>query len=215
MPKSPNVQINAQIPKLNIANSARLILASASPRRAELLRAAGFDFIVRRAEVDESVRTGESPRGYVLRLALDKSQAVRRDAGDVVLAADTTVVVDDEILGKPVDEADAVRMLRRLAGRSHLVLTGVCVLSGDAVESRVVTTEVEFLPMSEDEIAWYVATGEPMDKAGGYGIQGRCSRFVSRVAGSYTNVVGLPVAVVYDVLKQLNVTAGEFGRPEE
>ncbi len=125
-----------------------------------------------------------------------------------MLAADTTVVVDDEILGKPVDEADAVRMLRRLAGRSHQVLTGVCVLSGDAVDSRVAVTDVEFLPMSEDEIAWYVATGEPMDKAGAYGIQGSCSRFISRVDGSYSNVVGLPVAVVYDMLKRLQRIVG-------
>ena len=193
---------------MKIADSSTLILASASPRRAELLHAAGFQFVVRAPAVDESVGDGESARDYVLRLSVDKARAVTRGPGELVLAADTTVVVDDEILGKPVDELDAVRMLRRLAGRSHQVLTGVCVLSGDAVESRVATTEVEFLPMDEDEIAWYVATGEPMDKAGAYGIQGRCSRFVARVDGSYANVVGLPVAVVYDILKRLQTIAG-------
>jgi septum formation protein len=123
-----------------------------------------------------------------------------------VLAADTTVVVDDDILGKPVDDLDAARMLRRLAGRSHQVLTGVCILRRDEVTTQVAATEVEFVPMHEDEIAWYVATGEPMDKAGAYGIQGRCSRFISRVNGSYANVVGLPLALVYDMLKRLQTS---------
>jgi septum formation protein len=191
---------------LNIANSPTLVLASASPRRAELLRAAGFDFIIRSADVDESVRAGESARDYVLRLAVDKATAVPRGSGEVVLAADTTVVVDDDILGKPVDDLDAARMLRRLAGRSHQVLTGVCILRRDEVTTQVAATEVEFVPMHEDEIAWYVATGEPMDKAGAYGIQGRCSRFISRVNGSYANVVGLPLALVYDMLKRLQTS---------
>jgi septum formation protein len=191
---------------LNIANSPTLVLASASPRRAELLRAAGFDFIIRSVDVDESVRAGESARDYVLRLAVDKATAVPRTSGEVVLAADTTVVVDDDILGKPVDDLDAARMLRRLAGRSHQVLTGVCILRRDEVTTQVAATEVEFVPMHEDEIAWYVATGEPMDKAGAYGIQGRCSRFISRVNGSYANVVGLPLALVYDMLKRLQTS---------
>ena len=188
---------------MNIADSPRLVLASRSPRRAELLRAAGFDFVIRSADVDESVHAGESPRDYVLRLAVAKARAVTRQSGEVVLAADTTVVVDDDILGKPVDNLDAIRMLRRLAGRSHQVLTGVCVLGSDEVDARVSATDVEFLPMDEDEIAWYVATGEPMDKAGAYGIQGRCSRFISRVNGSYANVVGLPLTLVYEMLKRL------------
>ena len=191
---------------MNIAISSTLVLASSSPRRAELLRAAGFDFVIRSADVDESVRAGEAPRDYVRRLAVDKARAVTRGSGEVVIAADTTVVVDDEMLGKPVDEADAIRMLRRLAGRSHEVLTGVCVLSGDELDARVAATKVEFLPLDGDEIAWYVATGEPMDKAGAYGIQGRCSRFISRVNGSYSNVVGLPLAVVYDMLKRLQAS---------
>lgn len=167
------------------------------------MRAAGFDFVVRATDVDERVRPGETPRDYVLRLAVDKARAVTRGSGEVVLAADTSVVVDDDILGKPVDDLDATRMLRRLAGRSHQVLTGVCVLWDDRVDAQVAATEVEFRPMDEDEIAWYVATGEPMDKAGAYGIQGRCARFISRVDGSYANVVGLPLALVYDMLKRL------------
>lgn len=178
-----------------------LVLASASPRRAELLRAAGFEFVIRTADVDETVRTGETPRDYVRRLAGDKARAVGRAPGEVVLAADTTVVVDGAILAKPDDEADAVRMLRLLAGRRHEVLTGVCLLRGDVADVRVASTVVEFCPMSEDEIAWYVASGEPRDKAGAYGIQGRMSRFVGRIDGSYSNVVGLPVALVYDMMR--------------
>ena len=193
---------------LQSEESVPLVLASASPRRAELLRAAGFAFIVRVADVDESVRDGEAPDAYVLRLAVEKARAATRAPGEVVLAADTTVVVDEEILGKPADPADAARMLRRLAGRSHRVLTGVCVLAGNSVDARVAATEVEFLPLDETEIRWYVATGEPMDKAGAYGIQGRCSRFIARVDGSYPNVVGLPVALVYEMLKQRGVPCG-------
>lgn len=177
-----------------------VVLASASPRRAELLRAAGVDFIVRPAQVDESVQDGEEARDYVLRLAIEKAQAVPRVNTEVVLAADTTVVLDDEVLGKPADEADAVRMLQRLAGRSHEVLTGVCVAVHDVLDARVATTAVQFAAMSDDEIAWYVASGEPMDKAGAYGIQGRASRFVTGIRGSYSNVVGLPVALVYEML---------------
>src|SRR4051812_6608303 len=149
----------AQILKLTIAASPSLILASASPRRAELLRAAGFDFVVRTADIDESRRAGESPREYVLRLAVEKARAVEHRAGDVVLAADTTVVVDGSILGKPVDEADARRMLRQLAGRAHDVLTGVCVSQGETVDARADETRVSLLPMSEVEIGWYVGSG--------------------------------------------------------
>jgi len=183
-----------------LTNARAVVLASASPRRAELLRAAGVEFIIRPAQVDESVQDGEAARDYVLRLAIEKAQAVPRVNTDVVLAADTTVVLDDEVLGKPADEADAVRMLRRLAGRSHEVLTGVCVAVHDGLDARVATTAVQFATMSDDEIAWYVASGEPMDKAGAYGIQGRASRFVTGIRGSYSNVVGLPVALVYEML---------------
>lgn len=181
-----------------------LILASASPRRAELLRAAGYDFVVRVADVDESVRPGEVPREYVLRVAREKALTVPRTPDDFVVAADTTVVVDNVILAKPADAADAARMLRVLSGRWHDVLTGVCIVRGQAVDVRVADTRVEFMPMSGDDIDWYVASGEPMDKAGGYGIQGRAARYVRRVDGSYSNVVGLPVALVHEML----MTAG-------
>lgn len=183
-----------------LTNAPAVVLASASPRRADLLRAAGVEFIVRPAHVDESVRDGEAARDYVLRLAIEKAQAVPRVGRDLVLAADTTVVLEDEVLGKPADVADAARMLRRLAGRSHEVLTGVCVAVHDAHDARVATTSVQLAAMSDDEIAWYVASGEPMDKAGAYGIQGRASRFVTGIRGSYSNVVGLPVALVYEML---------------
>jgi septum formation protein len=167
-----------------------------------LLRAAGLEFDVRPADVDESVRAGEAPRDYVRRVAIAKARAVARDEAEVILAADTTVVVDADILGKPSDAADAARMLRRLAGRSHDVLTAVCVLQGGTIETRIAATAVDVLPLTEDEIAWYVASGEPMDKAGAYGIQGLASRFIRRIDGSYTNVVGLPVALVYELLQR-------------
>jgi septum formation protein len=177
-----------------------LILASASPRRSELLRAAGYDFAVRVADVDEAVHPGESPEGYVRRVAIDKARAVGRQPGEFVLAADTTVVVDGAMLGKPSDVADAVRMLSLLAGRAHEVLTGVCLLRSAGADVRVAATRVEFQPMTGEDISWYVASGEPMDKAGAYGIQGRAARFVARIEGSYSNVVGLPVAVVHAML---------------
>jgi septum formation protein len=169
-----------------------------------LLLAAGIAFDVEPARVDESVRGGESPADYVRRVAEDKAQTVYRQRRDsVVLAADTTVVVDSHILGKPLDAADARRMLALLSGRSHEVITGVTVAGpGEAsLDTRVETTTVELAPMSVDEIAWYVASGEPMDKAGAYAIQGLASRFVTRIRGSYSNVVGLPIALVYDMLK--------------
>jgi septum formation protein len=138
----------------------------------------------------------------VQRVALDKARAIHRQRPDrIVLAADTTVVVDDEILGKPVDDDDARRMLRLLSGRSHEVMTGVAVAGPAGVVTRMEITTVEFAPMSDDEIAWYVASGEPTDKAGAYGIQGLASRFVARIHGSYSNVVGLPVALVHEMLK--------------
>jgi septum formation protein len=191
----------------------RLILASASPRRAELLRAAGIAFDVVAADVDESVHAGEPAEAYARRVAEAKARAVCRRAGGVVLAADTVVVVDAHILGKPADEHDARRMLRLLAGRAHQVLTGVCVCEAGPrpsdglaagsprVALAVDRTLVEFAPLTGAEIDWYVASGEPMDKAGAYAIQGLASRFVSRIEGSYSNVVGLPVARVYEMLR--------------
>jgi septum formation protein len=182
----------------------RLILASSSPRRAALLRAAGIDFEVQPADVDESVRAAEAPADYVRRLASTKAEAVAaRVPGRVVLAADTSVVVDGQILGKPSDEAEAARMLRLLSGRAHEVLTGVCVTDGSSPLVEVACTQVEFAPLSEEDIAWYVSTGEPIDKAGAYGVQGLASRFVTAIHGSYSNVVGLPVALVHDMLRRV------------
>lgn len=180
-----------------------IILASASPRRADLLRSAGIAFDVEAADVDESPHPGETPESYVQRLAAEKAQVVAvRRPGRRVLAADTTVVVGGRLLGKPADAADAARMLRDVAGRAHEVLTGVC-LAGPEPGRRVVVLErttVEFSTMSDDEIEAYVRSGEPMDKAGAYAIQGLASRYITRIDGSYSNVVGLPVALVYRLL---------------
>jgi septum formation protein len=185
----------------------RLVLASSSPRRAELLTAAGIDFDTMPADVDETVQNGESAEHYTRRVADAKACIVLgRSHGRPVLAADTVVVVDGKILGKPADAEDARRMLRLLSGRRHEVVTAVSLsLGGEDDTCPTATgmerTTVEFAPLSEEEIAWYVASGEPMDKAGGYGIQGLGSRFVTRIDGSYSNVVGLPVALVYKLLK--------------
>ena len=185
-----------------------LILASASPRRRELLAQAGYEFEVRAAHIDEEPCPDEEPAAYVMRLAREKAQAAFAAAGTegrgtkglIVLGADTTVVVDGEILGKPADAADAARMLRRLSGRTHRVMTGVAVATERGTEVAVEVTEVEFLPLSDEEIAGYVATGEPLDKAGAYGIQGRAARWIPRIEGCYFNVVGLPLARVAAML---------------
>jgi len=185
---------------------APLVLASASPRRSELLTSAGFRFTVDPADVDESPVAGENPRAYVLRIARDKARVVaarRRETGAVVLAADTTVVADDDILAKPENDLDAIRMLQMLAGRVHDVFTGVVVRAGDRELSEVVPSRVRLLPITADEISWYVKSGEPIGKAGAYGIQGRAARFVDWIEGSWSNVVGLPVATVYTLLKDL------------
>jgi septum formation protein len=178
----------------------RLILASASPRRADLLREAGIDVEIQPANVDEDVAPHELPAAYVRRVAEAKARAISgREPGRLVLAADTAVVVDGEILGKPTGSEDAARMLRLLSGRTHQVVSGVCLLKDHerVVETVVEVSTVEFAALSSAEIAWYVGSGESMDKAGGYGIQGLASRFVTRIEGSYSNVVGLPIAVVY------------------
>ena len=189
-----------------------LVLASASPRRQELLRNAGIAFTVQAANVDETPQAGEAPRDYAERLAREKALAVfQRRPQDFVLGADTIVVVDDLILGKPRDADDAARMLRMLSGRTHAVITGVCVVGGGvrgqgsgvraqcSVASE--TTLVTFCELSDDQIRDYVATGEPMDKAGAYAIQGMASRWIPRIEGDYSNVVGLPVALVYRMLR--------------
>jgi septum formation protein len=180
-----------------------IVLASASPRRAELLRAAGIPFEIVPAHVDESPLPGEAADLYVRRIAQAKARAVAGEAiGRLVLAADTVVVVGGEILGKPVDRGDAERMLQLLSGRHHEVLTAVTI----GGETRLESTTVEFSVLSDAEIHGYVASGEPMDKAGAYAIQGLASRFVTRIDGSYSNVVGLPVALVYAMLKSNGVT---------
>lgn len=224
----------------------RLVLASASPRRAELLRAAGFEFETRTIDLDERIRPGEAPEDYVRRLAMEKSAraieiltglktcatteaglktcttsadvaqdfspasetGVAQDLSPasgriVVLAADTAVLVDGTILGKPTDDQDAASMLRRLSGRPHQVMTGVSLRGRKFESSLVETTTVEFSPLDEADIAWYVESGEGRDKAGAYAIQGLASRFIPRIHGSYSNVVGLPIAAVHELLAEI------------
>ena len=183
-----------------------LILASASPRRSELLRKARIVFRVEPAHVPEAPAPGEAPRAYAERLARDKARAIAaRHPNDFVLGADTIVVADEHLLEKPADEADAARMLRLLSGRTHQVTTGVCLCGPvtEIVESE--TTRVIVADLSDEEIADYVHTGEPMDKAGAYGIQGMFSRWVTGIEGDYANVVGLPVARVYQILRNAGV----------
>jgi septum formation protein len=192
-----------------------LVLASASPRRRELLAQAGFTFTVHPAHIPEDPLEGEDPIAYVTRLAREKAQVVFRSLSTednakqesdsepselVVLGADTTVTLDDEILGKPEDAADAARMLHRLSGRTHRVITGVAVVSAQGVEVAAEATAVRFLTLSDQEIDAYVATGEPMDKAGAYAIQGLAARWIPRIEGCYFNVVGLPLALVAAML---------------
>jgi septum formation protein len=188
-----------------------LILASASPRRRELLQQAGFSFEVHPAHIPEEPLEGEDPIAYVSRLAREKAQAVFRELTGTngrldgqslaVLGADTTVTLDKHILGKPEDAADAARMLRLLSGRTHRVITGVALVTAERVEVAAESTAVHFLEMSDAEIAAYVATGEPMDKAGAYAIQGRAARWIPRIEGCYFNVVGLPLALVSRLLE--------------
>lgn len=166
-----------------------------------MLKAAGIEFTVRVAVVNEALLADESPADYVLRLAQEKARAVTCGAGEVVLGADTTVVAGGEILGKPENADDAVRMLNALSGRRHEVITGVCLCDSARLVRETASTSVWFAPLSHAEIEEYVASGEPMDKAGAYGIQGLASRFIDRIEGSYSNVVGLPVALVYRLLQ--------------
>jgi len=181
-----------------------LILASSSPRRAELLRAAGIDFTVRAADVDETIRPNEPPYDYVERLSREKARAVAQ-GDELALGADTTVVINGEIIGKPADAEEAGQMLRALSGQWHEVLTGVTMARADRVISAVSSTRVKFAELSDAEIKWYVSTGEPMDKAGAYAIQGHASLFVERIEGSYSNVVGLPVQLTYQLARQMGV----------
>jgi septum formation protein len=180
------------------------ILASASPRRAELLTAAGFLFEIVPADVDETPLTGEPARTYALRVARAKAEEVsRRSSADrIILAADTVVVAGERLMGKPVDAKDAESMLNALSGAAHQVHTAVVVRSPAGQAEEVVTTEVRFNRLSDAEIAWYLSTGEFEGKAGGYGIQGRAARFIDGIDGSWSNVVGLPIATVYRLLSR-------------
>ena len=180
-----------------------LVLASASPRRQELLRNAGISFEVQPAHIPEDPLPGEQAKDCAERLAREKALAIAKERPqDVVLGADTVVVVDGRILGKPLDAADAARMLRMLSGREHQVITGVCLVAGGQWSVASESTSVAFSEITDKEIADYVATGEPMDKAGAYAIQGIASRWIPRIEGDYSNVVGLPVALVWRMLRE-------------
>jgi septum formation protein len=186
-----------------------LILASRSPRRAELLRQLGVRFEQRPADIDERQLSGESVEEYVARLAWEKSAALLPESGEVaVLAADTCVVLDDEILDKPEDHFDALAILARLSGREHRVLTSVCVRSGAQVEEAISESRVKFANLSREQCEAYIASGEVWDKAGAYGIQGLAGAFVEQIQGSYTGVVGLPLAETWELLRRVGVTTG-------
>lgn len=180
-----------------------LVLASASPRRQELLHKAGISFEVQPANVPEDPLPAETAKDCAERLARDKALAIAKQRpNDAVLGADTVVVIDNQILGKPVDVADAQKMLSMLSGREHEVITGVCLVAGGKTVLSSETTSVTMSEISPEEITLYVASGEPMDKAGAYAIQGIASRWIPRIEGDYSNVVGLPVALVYRMLRQ-------------
>lgn len=185
----------------------RLVLASSSPRRAEILRAVGWPFEVSPANIKEERAAGENAVAYVERLAREKVEvAAQLYPARLVLGADTTVVIEGDVLEKPRDEHDARRMLRRLSGRWHDVLTGVALVRAGQASRRLVSharTEVRFAEMSDAEIDWYVASGEPMDKAGAYAVQGRASLFIEAIRGDYWNVVGLPVQLVYRMSREM------------
>jgi septum formation protein len=196
----------------------RLVLASRSPRRRELLASVGVEAEIRPADTDESVREGEGADGYVRRVAREKAHAVSAAPGELVLAADTAVVLDGAILGKPRDPADARRMLRALSGRTHVVATGVHALApgvgaaGAREEAIVVSSAVRFVTLSDERIAWYVSTGEPLDKAGAYAVQGAGGSLVRGVAGSVSNVIGLPLPETLSLLARLGL-ALPWGAP--
>jgi septum formation protein len=179
----------------------KLILASASPRRRELLLQAGVAFDVRAADIDESRKPNEAPVDFVQRLALEKAEAVLALHPDaVVLGADTTVVLDGNVLNKPADVTEAEAMLRSLSGREHRVLTGIAMVSRDMQKQHVETTTVFFAPISEEDLAHYLSTGDSLDKAGAYGIQGYAARWITRIEGDFFNVVGLPIAATMQLL---------------
>ena len=186
----------------------KLVLASASPRRRELLSAIGLDFEVVPSRIVEQRGEDETPEVYVLRLSQEKAEEVSAKRQDSwVIGADTTVFIDNAILEKPTDEADAARMLRLIAAREHTVFTGVTLIGPSARyrESRVVSTRVTIIGLTDEEITWYVSTGEPMDKAGAYAVQGIGAMFISSINGNYTNVVGLPLSVLFDMMRRAGI----------
>jgi len=194
-----------------LINTAQLILASASPRRQELLRVLGIEFDVIPSDVSEELLNGETPRDHVLRLAREKSAAVSHDNPSAwVLGADTVVVINDEVLGKPETHNEERAMLAKLSGRSHQVLTGFSIVKdGKILIHDVVESTVIFKEMHEDEIEWYVSTKEPYDKAGGYAVQGMAAFFIKEIHGSYANVVGLPLTEVVTALKHVGAIVFE------
>lgn len=185
----------------------KLILASGSPRRSEILKSVGWEFTKHVADIDESERAGESPENYVVRLASEKAEAVAsKYTGEIVLGADTTVVIDGQILAKPADTADAKRMLRLLAGNWHEVLTGVAIMHNGETRSDIQRTRVKFAPMSEAEINFLAELGDPLDKAGAYAVQAQAALFIEGIEGDYWNVVGLPVSLVYRLVTNFGIT---------
>lgn len=186
----------------------KLVLASASPRRRELMASIGVDFEVVPSDIPEVRGDGESPEEYVARLSREKAQTIAQRFPDRwIVAADTTVLLGEQLLEKPVDGEDAERMLTTIAGRTHVVYTGVTLLNVATGyhETRVAESEVRMLPLTAGEISWYVATGEPLDKAGAYAVQGIGAMFIDSIHGSYTNVVGLPLALLYEMFKRAGI----------
>ena len=179
-----------------------IILASQSPRRRELMEKAGFEIEIRPSDADENIEFNGNPGEYVCKLAEIKGDAVKSDKGDIVLSADTIVTIDGEILGKPHSPMEAVEMLRKLSSRTHSVYTGCCIRKDEGKEIFYEKSDVTFFELSDEEIQSYVASGEPFDKAGGYGIQGKGCILVEKIVGDYYNIVGLPIAKVYQYIKK-------------
>ena len=182
----------------------KLILASGSPRRSEIMNSVGWEFTKAIPNIDESEREGEGPVDYVRRLAQEKAEAIAHSyPGEIVLAADTTVVIDEQIVGKPVDESDARRMIKMLSGNWHDVLTGVAVSRDTKLEVGLQRTRVKFAPMNDVEIDFLVEKGDPLDKAGAYAVQAQAALFIEGIEGDYWNVVGLPISLVYEMVGRM------------
>ena len=184
----------------NYPNIGKLILASASPRRRELLASLGLDFEVRVPDIAEDLNPGEAPRHFAERLAAEKAAEIKAEPDAIIIAADTIVVLGEQILGKPTDDRAAFEMLSALSGQAHEVITGFCVKKGARIEVRSIVTKVIFRTLENDEIERYIATGCPMDKAGSYAIQDGAAPMVKEIQGSYTNVVGLPLCELHELL---------------